>query len=71
MENNQEPSYTEQEIGDEPPDVSILGIISTFRTRGFIDTINDDILGPHVHLFLLLSIVFVITIFIGIASLAF
>jgi hypothetical protein len=60
----------EPEVGDEPPEVSIGTIINAFRTRGFMDTINDEVLGPHVHLFVLLSIVFLITIIIGIVQLA-
>jgi hypothetical protein len=70
MDDDFNPVGTEPEIGDEPPEVSIGLIISTFRTRGFINTINDDVLGPHVHLFLLLSIVLVITLIIGVISLA-
>ena len=58
------------EIGDEPPEVSIGLIISTFRTRGIIAALNDEVLGPHNHLFFLLSIVFLITIIIGILQLA-
>ena len=61
---------SEPEIGDEPPEVSIGAIISMFRTRGLLNTLNDEEFGPHVHLFFLLSIVFVITIIIGIISLA-
>jgi hypothetical protein len=55
-------------VGDEPPDVSIGSIINTFRTRGIMDTLNDEELGPHTHLFLLLSIVLFITIIIGIVQ---
>ncbi len=61
----------ESELGDEPPEVSIGLIISTFRNRGIIEAMNDEILGPHIHLFFLLSIVFFITIIIGIIQLAF
>ena len=56
------------EIGDEPPEVSIGSIIQTFRTRGIVATLNDDVIGPHTHLFLLLSIILLITIIIGIAQ---
>jgi hypothetical protein len=69
MDSNESLSGSQIEIGDEPPDVSIWSIISAFRTRGFKDTMNDDLLGPHVHLFLLLSIILVITIIIGISQL--
>lgn len=58
------------EVGDEPPKVSIGSLINTFRTRGIIDTLNDEELGPHTHLFLLLSIVMFITIIIGIIQFA-
>jgi hypothetical protein len=61
----------ETEVGDEPPEVSISSIISTFRTRGIIDTLNDEVLGPHVHLFLLLSLIFLIAIIVGIVQLVF
>jgi len=57
--------YTDTEIGDEPPDVSIGLLFSTFRKRGIVDTLNDEALGPHTHLMLLLSIVFIIAIIIG------
>ncbi len=60
----------EQEIGDEPPEMSIGSIINTFRTRGIIDALNDEVMGPHTHLFLLLSIVLLIAIIIGFIQLA-
>ncbi|WP_455393173.1 hypothetical protein [[Eubacterium] cellulosolvens] len=69
MDTEYDQKQFEPEIGDEPPDFSIGSIINMFRTRGFIDTINDEVFGPHVHLFLLLSVVLFITIIIGLVSL--
>ena len=56
----------EQELGEEPPDASIGSIISSFRTRGFKETLNDEGMGPHTHLFVLLGLVFFIAVFVGI-----
>ena len=58
------------EIGEEPPEVSIGIIINAFRTRGIIDTLNDEAMGPHTHLFVLLSIIFLIASIIGLVQLA-
>jgi hypothetical protein len=56
----------QEEIGEEPPQVSIGGLINSFRTRGINATLNDENIGPHSHLLLLLSLVFLISIIIGI-----
>ena len=58
------------ELGDEPPAVSIGIIINSFKTRGFMNTINDEGIGPHVHLFVLLSIVLMLAVIIGLIQLA-
>ena len=66
---DEDDSYIEEfgdtEIGDEPPDVSVGLILSNFRKRGIVATLNDEALGPHTHLMLLLSIVFIIALIIG------
>jgi hypothetical protein len=52
-------------VGEEPPDVSIGLLIKSFRTRGINATLEDENIGPHSHLFLLLCLVFLISILIG------
>ena len=69
MDNDYYSSDLEAEIPDEPPKVSIGSIIENFRTRGLVATLDDEVLGPHTHLFVLLSIVFLIAIIIGIIQL--
>ena len=71
MDSEYESMYTDTEIGDEPPEFSIKAIISSFRTRGLLATMDDEALGPHVHLFLLLMIIFSLSIIIGISQFAF
>jgi len=70
MDNDDDTISFESEIGEEPPEVSIGSILLAFRTRGFVDTMNDEAMGPHTHLFVLLSIIFFIAIIIGLAQLA-
>ena len=60
-----------QEISEEPPEFSIGNLITTFREKGIINALNDEAMGPHTHLFLLLTLVFFLAIIIGIAQLAF
>ena len=71
MDSEYDSMYSETGIGDEPPDFSIGAIISSFRTRGLLATMDDEALGPHVHLFLLLTIVLFLSIIIGISQFAF
>jgi hypothetical protein len=54
------------EIGEEPPQVSIGSLINSFRTRGINATLNDENIGPHSHLFFLLSLVFLLSIIVGV-----
>ena len=60
----------DQPIPDEPPEFSIGKVLKLFRERSFSEVIKDEAWGPHVHLVLILFIVFVIAIVIGIIQLA-
>jgi hypothetical protein len=66
MEEDEIENGNKQEIGETPPEVSISSLINTFRKRGIMATLDDENLGPHTHLLLLLGIVFIISIIIGI-----
>lgn len=55
----------ESEIGEKPPVFSFGLLFASIQRRGLIETLNDEALGPHTHLLLLLSIVFLIAIIIG------
>ena len=70
MDNDNRYPGTNPEIGDEPPEFSIGTIISMFRERGIVNTLDDEAYGPHTHLLLLLSIVFLIALIIGAVQLA-
>ncbi len=54
------------EVGEEPPEFSIGLLLHSFRTRGFFQTLNDENIGPHSHLIVILGIVFIISILIGV-----
>ena len=71
MDNDDDTISFKSEIGEEPPEVSIGSIVKAFQTRGFVDTMNDEALGPHTHLFVLLSIIFFIAVIIGLIQFAF
>ena len=58
--------YTAQEIGEEPPEVSIGILLDTFKKKGFVKALDDEELGPHTHLLMLLGLVTLISIIIGI-----
>jgi len=60
--------YTDlgSEIGDEPPEFSIGNVIESFSKRGLINTINDEVIGPHAHLLFLLFIILIIGIIVGV-----
>ena len=55
----------EEEIGEEPPEFSIKDLLRSFRTRGIKATLDDENIGPHSHLVVLLGIIFLISIVIG------
>ena len=57
---------SDQEIGDEPPEVSIGLLLDTFKKKGIVEALNDERLGPHTHLLFLLGLVTLISIIIGI-----
>ena len=59
------------EVGDAPPEFSISVVLNSIRERGFTNTFNDESLGPHVHLLLLISIVIIISLAIGAIQFAF
>ena len=66
METERSKVLFQEEIGEEPPKVSFGILLDNFRSRGFKETMNDESLGPHTHLLLLLSMIFLISIIIGI-----
>lgn len=55
-----------QEIGEEPPEVSIGLLLDTFKKKGLVGALSDEELGPHTHLLMLLGLVTLISIIIGI-----
>ena len=58
----------DQELPEDPPEFSIGVLMSNFSTRGVFNTINDEALGPHAHLFVLLCIVFLLAMLIGVIA---
>lgn len=50
----------------ELPKFSIPKIFATISKRGAWKAMDDEAMGPHVHLFYLLIMVFVIAVIIGI-----
>ena len=52
------------------PGFSIPKIFSTISKRGAWKAMDDEEMGPHVHLFYLLIMVFIITVIIGIVVMA-
>lgn len=54
----------------ELPGFSIPKIFATISKRGAWKAMDDEAMGPHVHLFYLLIMVFVIAVVIGIVVMA-
>jgi hypothetical protein len=65
METEEIDDESEVEIGENPPEFSISELLNSFRTRGFLATLDDENIGPHSHLIVILGIVFLISIIIG------
>lgn len=49
----------------EPPRFSIPQILKTIQEVGLLKAMDDDDMGPHVHLMYLLIMVFFIAVIIG------
>ena len=47
-----------------PPSFNIGEILETIREKGIRGAMDDTRMGPHVHLFVLLVIIFILTIII-------
>lgn len=61
------PDDTMPEVNDpEPPELSIGGVLEVVRKKGLVGAISDDAWGPHVHLLMIISIIFIIAIVIAI-----
>ncbi|HDD59992.1 hypothetical protein B6U83_01675 [Thermoplasmatales archaeon ex4484_36] len=52
-----------------PPSFNIGEILKTIREKGLRGAMDDPRMGPHVHLFVILCIIFLVTIIIMGASL--
>ena len=70
MDEESEITTFKPDVGEEPPELSIGNIIAAFREKGIMNAINDESMGPHTHLVLLLALVFFLAIIIGIVQLA-
>jgi hypothetical protein len=61
------PDDTMPEVNDpEPPELSVGGVLGVVRKKGLIGAISDDAWGPHVHLLMLISIIFIVAVVIAI-----
>lgn len=61
------PTDTAPEVNDpEPPQLSISGVLNIVKKKGLAGALSDDAWGPHVHLVMLLVIIFLIAIGIAI-----
>jgi hypothetical protein len=54
----------EETISETAPSYSLSKVFSTIRQKGLVDSLEDAEHGPHVHLTLLLTTVFVVSIII-------
>lgn len=52
-----------------PPSFNIRDILDTIKEKGLRGAMDDPRMGPHVHLFVILCIIFLVTIIIMGASL--
>ncbi len=56
----------------EPPSFSIPRIIATVKEKGVFKAMDDEEMGPHVHLlFLLMMVTFIAIVIAGIVLVAF
>lgn len=68
MQEEYEYAEMSQELPEHPPEFSIGLLLSAFSQRGVFNTMNDEALGPHAHLFVLLCIVFLLASLIGVIA---
>jgi len=56
--------YDDDRISDTAPSYSLPKVLSTIRRRGIVRSLEDPEQGPHVHLTLLLTTVFIVSMLI-------
>jgi hypothetical protein len=57
------PTDTAPEVNDpEPPKLTIPGVMGIVKKKGLAGALSDDAWGPHVHLVMLLVIIFLIAL---------
>jgi hypothetical protein len=54
---------------DEPPKLTIGGVFGIVKKKGLLGALSDDAWGPHVHLVMLLIIIFFIAVGVALVQL--
>ena len=57
-----------KEIPDQAPDFDIKEIMTMFKERGFVETMEDEVYSPHTHLLLVISMIVLIALCTAIFS---
>ena len=65
------PTDTMPDVNEpEPPKLSVTGALNVVKKKGLLGAITDDAWGPHVHLLMLLVIIFIMAVTIAIIQVA-
>lgn len=55
-------------FGEEPPNFSLGGVLGIIKKKGLAGAHADDAWGPHVHLFIIMIIIFLIALGVAIVQ---